>query len=56
VTNLAVLCRRHHRLKHAAGGAVSLEPTGIMTWTTPTGRTYTTRPWQYTDPPDENDP
>jgi hypothetical protein len=55
-TNLAVLCRRHHRLKHSAGWAVSLEPSGIMTWTTPTGRTYTTRPWQYTDPPDENDP
>ena len=49
-TNLAVLCRRHHRLKHTAGWAVTLHPTGTMTWTTPTGRTYQTEPWRYTDP------
>ena len=48
--NLAVLCRRHHRLKHAAGWRVRLEQTGVMTWTTPTGRHYRTDPWQYTDP------
>jgi hypothetical protein len=55
--NLAVLCRRHHRLKHTAGWTVTLEPTGVMTWATPTGRTHTTHPWQYTDPdpPDESD-
>ena len=49
-TNLAVLCRRHHRLKHTAGWQVHLDPTGTMIWTTPTGRTYTTDPWHYTDP------
>ena len=37
--NLAVLCRRHHRLKHPAGWSVSPAPDGVMTWTTPTGRT-----------------
>ncbi|MCZ3387585.1 MAG: hypothetical protein LH645_00315 [Actinomycetia bacterium] len=48
--NLAVLCRRHHRLKHTAGWTVTLDPTGEMTWTTPTGRIYQTEPWQYTNP------
>jgi hypothetical protein len=48
--NLAVLCRRHHRLKHTAGWTVHLHPTGTMTWTTPAGRTYLTEPWQYTNP------
>jgi len=50
-TNLAVLCRRHHRLKHTTGWNVTLDPTGTMTWTTPTGRRYRTEPWTYTDPP-----
>jgi hypothetical protein len=50
--NLAVLCRHHHRLKHAAGWAVTLTPDAVMTWTTPAGRTFTTHPWHYTDPPD----
>jgi hypothetical protein len=49
-TNLAVLCRRHHRLKHVAGWTVTLHPTGTMTWTTPTGRQFLTEPWHYTDP------
>jgi hypothetical protein len=49
--NLAVLCRRHHRLKHVAGWKVSLGPDGTMVWTTPTGRPFRTLPWQYTDPP-----
>jgi hypothetical protein len=51
--NLAVLCRRHHRLKHTAGWNAELDSTGVMTWTTPTGRTYITHPWQYAhfDPP-----
>jgi len=49
-TNLAVLCRRHHRLKHTAGWNVTIDPTGVMTWTTPTGRQYQTEPWQYTNP------
>jgi hypothetical protein len=48
--NLAVLCRRHHRLKHTAGWNVELDISGVMTWTTPTGRTYITQACQYTDP------
>jgi hypothetical protein len=51
-SNLAVLCRHHHRLKHSAGWEVSLHPDGSMTWTTPTGRTVATDPWQYVDPGD----
>jgi hypothetical protein len=44
-TNLAVLCRRHHRLKHSPGWKVDLAPNGVMTWTAPSGRTYLTQPW-----------
>jgi len=50
--NLAVLCRRHHRLKHSAGWQTELAPDGVMTWTTPTGRRYVTEPWAYLEPPD----
>jgi hypothetical protein len=49
-TNLAVLCRRHHRLKHSADWQVTLHPDGSMTWITPTGRNYRSDPWQYADP------
>ena len=49
-SNLAVLCRRHHRLKHTPGWDVVLHPDGTMTWTTPTGRTHSSEPWKYTDP------
>ena len=45
--NLAVLCRRHHRLKHSPGWRVELAEEGVMTWTTPTGRRYETQRWQY---------
>jgi hypothetical protein len=55
-TNLAVLCRRHHRLKHTAGWTVHLLPTGVMTWTTPTGRQFVTEPWRYTEHEHERDP
>jgi len=48
--NLAVLCRRHHRLKHSPGWKVILNDDCTMTWTTPTGRSYTSDPWQYDDP------
>jgi hypothetical protein len=38
--NIAVLCRRHHRLKtHAAWSYVPLEP-GTYLWTSPHGYTY----------------
>jgi hypothetical protein len=54
--NLAVLCRRHHRLKHTAGWTVHLHPTGVMTWTTPTGRQFHTEPWRYTNPDHDPEP
>ena len=50
--NLAVLCRRHHRLKHSPGWAVELHADGTMIWTTPTGRRYTSEPWKYIEPTD----
>ncbi|ACZ32191.1 HNH endonuclease [Xylanimonas cellulosilytica DSM 15894] len=45
-TNLALLCRHHHVLKHQARFAVHQrdDHSGTLTWTTPTGRTYATRP------------
>ena len=45
-TNLAVLCRRHHRLKHSGLWHVTLHPDGTMTWRTPSGRLYDNEPWQ----------
>lgn len=53
--NLAVLCRRHHRLKHSAGWQVTLDSSGAMTWTTPTGRRFATDPWQYLSPEHQRD-
>lgn len=54
-TNLDCLCRHHHRLKHSPGWRVEIEPDGTLHWTTPTGHRFTTRPWQYDDPPDHLD-
>jgi hypothetical protein len=46
--NLAVLCRRHHTLKtRGAWTAVMTPATGALTWTSPTGHTYTTHPPQW---------
>lgn len=46
--NTCCLCRRHHRLKtHAPGWNVALDDTGRLVWTTPTGRTLTTEPHDY---------
>jgi Domain of unknown function (DUF222) len=42
--NLAALCRHHHRLKHQTDWTVRQHPDGRLTWTSPTGRTYTTHP------------
>ncbi|MFL6182404.1 MAG: hypothetical protein ACJ73J_08850 [Actinomycetes bacterium] len=52
--NLACLCRHHHRLKHSPGWQLTSSSNGTLTWTTPTGHTFATRPWQYHDPPDEH--
>jgi hypothetical protein len=50
--NLAVLCRRHHRLKTDSdhrpdGWKVQQKQEGILTWTSPTGRRYVTRPRRF---------
>jgi hypothetical protein len=53
-SNLAVLCRHHHRLKHSPAWTVQLHPDGQMVWTTPTGRQFRTDPWQYGKPPPQD--
>jgi hypothetical protein len=45
--NLGPLCQRHHHAKHAPGRHLQQTQPGIMRWTTPSGRTYTTHPTQY---------
>jgi hypothetical protein len=45
--NLSPPCGRHHHAKHAPGWKLQQTEPGVMTWTTPSGRTYTTRPTQY---------
>jgi hypothetical protein len=40
-------CRRHHRVKQAPGWQLAQPEPGIMRWTTPSGRVYTTRPTVY---------
>jgi hypothetical protein len=44
--NLATECRHHHRLKHETDWQLDNDPDdpGILTWTSPTGHTYTTEP------------
>jgi hypothetical protein len=42
--NLALLCRRHHILKHHSAWAVRQLPGGVLQWTSPTGRRYTDTP------------
>jgi len=45
-TNLAHLCRNHHTLKGNTPWKVTQtgDGSGVLTWTTPTGRTYRTHP------------
>jgi Domain of unknown function (DUF222) len=45
--NLAPACKRHHHAKHAPGWNLQQTHPGVMRWTTPSGRTYTTHPTQY---------
>jgi Domain of unknown function (DUF222) len=45
--NLAPLCRRHHEAKQAPGWWLEQSCPGVLTWTIPSGRTYTTRPAVY---------
>jgi len=45
--NLGPLCQRHHHAKHAPGWKLEQTQPGVMRWTTPSGRAYTTHPTQY---------
>jgi hypothetical protein len=45
--NIAPPCRRHHRVKQAPGWTLTQPEPGVMRWTTPSGRSYTTRPTIY---------
>jgi len=53
--NLACLCRRHHQIKQIPGWKTVQGDHGELTFTTPTGRIYRTRPPNPdgTEPPDE---
>ncbi len=45
--DLAPLCRHGHRAKQAPGWHLDQPQPGLMIWTLPSGRTYTTRPDPY---------
>ena len=45
--DLAPPCRRHHRVKQAPGWTLTQPEPGVMRWTTPSGRSYTTKPTIY---------
>ena len=49
-TNLACVCRFHHQIKQAPGWHCEQDDRGRLTWTTPTGLRFITRP-----PPDEGE-
>ena len=42
--NLSVKCRAHHQLKQRPGWALTQTTDGTLTWRTPSGHRYTTRP------------
>ncbi|TFC04509.1 HNH endonuclease, partial [Cryobacterium adonitolivorans] len=44
VDNLVHLCKSCHRLKHQSSFTTSQGPGGALTWTTPSGKTYTSAP------------
>ena len=45
--NLYPLCRKHHQAKQAPGWRLVQPEPGILTWTLPSGRHYTTDPEPY---------
>ena len=45
--NLAPLCRRHHKAKQAPGWWLEQPCPGVLTWTIPSGRSYSTCPTVY---------
>jgi hypothetical protein len=42
--NLAVLCKKHHRLKHNSRWRVQQLGQGVLRWVSPAGRSYLTHP------------
>ena len=46
-TNLACLCRRHHRIKQSRRWHATLGPDASLAWTDPTGRRTTTTPQDF---------
>jgi hypothetical protein len=51
-TNLYGGCAHHHHLKHdAPGWTVTQTAEGLITWTTPTGHSYTSEPYDYRPEP-----
>jgi hypothetical protein len=45
--NISPPCRHHHRVKQAPGWKLEQISPGVMRWTAPSGRTYTTTPTVY---------
>lgn len=45
--NLSPPCARHHHAKHAPGWRLEQPEPGVMRWTTPSGRAFTTGPTTY---------
>jgi hypothetical protein len=55
--NTAILCRRHHRLKHQTAWNYTANNNGTYTWTSPTGHHYQNQPptrWTEPRPPTEH--
>ncbi|RSM57721.1 HNH endonuclease [Kibdelosporangium aridum] len=47
VGNLAALCKKHNLLKERSGWTIEQPEPGTLTFTTPSGKTYTTNPEPY---------
>ncbi|MBW0119646.1 HNH endonuclease signature motif containing protein, partial [Pseudonocardia abyssalis] len=50
--NLTHGCTVHHHEKHSPGWSVVQYPDGTLEWTTPTGHTYVSEPFDYRPEPD----
>jgi hypothetical protein len=49
-------CRRHHRTKHTEGWSVHRDDRGTLTWTSPSGHTWTHDPPPIAEPPPQRPP
>jgi hypothetical protein len=57
--NVAIACRRHHRLKHQTPWSYQANDDGTHTWTSPTGHHYQNQPpdrWGEPQPPTNTRP